>query len=157
MLFFCLDHISYKILKKHQQWFEGSRQWTLATTLKSPTTLSLPFPLLLRQSVIHISETRIAFSKNNFCFSGELRFSKPQPATPWSEPRNATQAGAPVHPLTVCYQVQSRSLRLFHRASLWSPFPNSVWDFHCCAGRRSDPILFGGLSLSLGSCASHPG
>ena len=51
---FCFDHISYKILKKHQQWFEESRQWTLATTLKSPTTLSLPFPLLLRQSVIHI-------------------------------------------------------------------------------------------------------
>jgi len=36
---------------------------------------------------------------------GEARFSKPQPATPWSEPRNATQAGAPVHWLTVCYQV----------------------------------------------------
>ena len=65
---FCLDHISYKIPKKHQQWFEGSRQWTLATTLKSPTTLSLPFPLLLRQSVIHISETRIAFSKTSFVF-----------------------------------------------------------------------------------------
>ena len=67
-LYFSLDYISYKILKKHQQWFEGSRQWTLATTLKSPTTLSLPFPLLLRQSVIHIPETRIAFFKTTFVF-----------------------------------------------------------------------------------------
>ena len=118
MLFFCLDQISYKILKKHQQmvWRISTVDTRYNSQIVYDSFFALPFAAPPIGNSYISRRHELLFLK-----TGELRFSKPQPATPWSEPRNATQAGAPVHWLTVCYQVQSRSLRLFHQGSLWSP------------------------------------
>ena len=39
--------------------------------------------------------------------SGPARFLLPQPAEPWTELRDATAAGSPVHYTRVCYQVRT--------------------------------------------------
>ena len=96
---------------------------------------------------LHLVHTNIFSKYQRIFFPGEARFSKPQPATPWSEPRNASQAGAPVHWLTVCYQVNqsfgSIIQSIFHSISqscalllelkenilsTWKSFLDSVFD-----------------------------
>ena len=79
---------------------------------------------------LHLVNPNIRGKYQRIFFPGEARFSKPQPATPWSEPRNATQAGAPVHWLTVCYQV-NQSINKYINQSVKSTrksFLDSVFD-----------------------------